>query len=59
MNNYTGKHGELNFEKDFVEELVNAGWKNIIKNPTVKDLEENFRQIVNQRNINLRFIMNY
>ena len=51
MNNYTGKHGELNFEEDFVEELVKAGWKNIIKNPTVKDLEENFRQIVNQRNL--------
>lgn len=51
MIEYTGKNGELNFEKDFIEQLLQVGWQEVIKNPTVKDLEENFRQIVNKRNM--------
>lgn len=51
MNNYTGQRGELNFEDDFINQLLQVGWEEVIKNPTVKDLEENFRKIVNKRNI--------
>lgn len=49
--NYTGKNGELNFEKDFVSELISVGWeKDVIKNPTEKDLIENWRNIIYDNN---------
>lgn len=49
---YTGRHGELNLESDIIEQLTKSGWdKNIIKNPTHKDLENNLRQIINENNI--------
>ena len=48
---YTGKNGELNFEKDFVSELINAGWeKDVIKGPTEKVLIENWRNIIYDNN---------
>ena len=48
---YTGKNGELNFEKDFVNELIKAGWeKEIIKNPTENDLIENWKKILYDNN---------
>lgn len=48
---YTGKKGELNFENDFVSELIKAGWeKDIIKRPTEKDLIENWRNIIYDNN---------
>ena len=35
---YTGAHGELNFEADFIALLQQSGWeKKKIKNYTVKD----------------------
>lgn len=50
--NYTGSHGELNFEADIIELLTQVGWsKNIIKNSSHKDLEQNFRNIINENNI--------
>jgi len=48
---YTGKRGELNFEDDLVEMLKQVGWDSLIKNPTQKDLENNFREIINKNNI--------
>ena len=49
--NYTGKNGELNFEKDLVSELIKVGWeKEIIKNPTEDDLIENWRKIIYDNN---------
>ena len=49
--NYTGKNGELNFEKDFISELIKVGWeKDIIKEPTEKDLIENWKQILYDNN---------
>ena len=49
---YTGRNGELNFESDLIELLTQVGWdKKVIKNPTHKDLEDNFRQILNETNI--------
>ena len=48
---YTGKNGELNFEKDFVSELINAGWeRDVIKGPTEKILIENWRNIIYDNN---------
>ena len=45
--NYTGKNGELNFEKDLVSELIKVGWeKEVIKEPTEDDLIENWRKII-------------
>ena len=51
IGNYTGRNGELNFESDLIEMLLKSGWGNVIKNPTPKDLEDNFRQIINENNI--------
>lgn len=49
---YTGRHGELNFEADFIEQLKTVGWDNhVLHNPTNDDLIRNFRQIINQNNI--------
>lgn len=48
---YTGSHGELNFEADLVDVLIRAGWENeVIKNPTVHELIENWRNIIFERN---------
>ena len=50
--NYTGPHGELNFEADIIELLTQVGWDTqVIKNPTHEDLEQNFRNIINENNI--------
>ncbi len=50
---YTGRRGELKFEEDLIEMLSQVGWDpNVIKNPTHDDLEKNFRQIINENNIN-------
>lgn len=48
---YTGPHGELNFEADFIALLQQSGWeKQVLKNYTVKDLIANWRQILFERN---------
>ena len=48
---YTGPHGELNFEADFIALLQQSGWeKKVLKNYTVKDLIANWRQILFERN---------
>ena len=48
---YTGKNGELNFETDFVELLQTMGWeKTVLKNKTVSELIENWRNIIFERN---------
>lgn len=48
---YTGNHGELNFEEDFIELLKTAGWENeVLKNYTEDDLIDNWRQIIFDRN---------
>lgn len=48
---YTGAHGELNFEADFIALLQQSGWeKQVLKNYTVEDLIANWRQILFERN---------
>lgn len=48
---YTGPHGELNFEADFVDALKHAGWENtVLKNKTVPELIDNWRDIIFARN---------
>lgn len=47
---YTGSHGELNFEADFVDELRHAGWQEVLKNKTVPELIDNWRNIIFKRN---------
>lgn len=48
---YTGKKGELNFEDDVVELLTKAGWeKEILRNKTVPELIENWKNILFERN---------
>ena len=48
---YTGAHGELNFEADFIALLQQSGWeKQGLKNYTVEDLIANWRQILFERN---------
>ncbi len=48
---YTGKKGELNFESDVIELLTKAGWeKEILKNKTVPELIENWKNILFERN---------
>ena len=42
---YTGSHGELNFEADFVDELRHAGWQEVLKNKTVPELIDNLSLI--------------
>lgn len=49
---YSGSHGELDFQRDFIEKLVEVGWKDgILKNATEKDLIENWRKIISRNNI--------
>ena len=48
---YTGPHGELNFEADFIALLQQSGWeKQVLKNYTALDLIANWRQILFERN---------
>ena len=48
---YTGAHGELNFEADFIALLQQSGWeKKVLKNCTALDLIANWRQILFERN---------
>ena len=48
---YTGSKGELNFEADVVELLIKAGWeKKILKNKTVPQLVDNWKNILFERN---------
>lgn len=48
---YTGSKGELNFEADFISHLTKTGWeKEILKNKTVPELIENWRNILFERN---------
>lgn len=48
---YTGKNGELNFEADFVALLQTTGWeKDVLREKTVPDLIENWRNIIFERN---------
>ena len=48
---YTGNKGESNFEADLVELLTKAGWeKEILKNKTVPELIDNWRNILFERN---------
>ena len=59
---YTGKRGELNFEDDLVQKLIDSGWEaDILKDFTVaqhgpfnenkiNSLEGNLRNIINERN---------
>lgn len=49
---YSGSHGELDFQRDFIEKLVEVGWKDgILRNATEKDLIENWRKIISRNNI--------
>lgn len=48
---YTGRTGELDFEHDLVQLLTTAGWEpQILKNRTVDQLIDNWRNIVLERN---------
>lgn len=48
---YIGRNGELNFEEDFIKLLQEVGWESkVIKNPTEKDLIENWKQILFENN---------
>lgn len=48
---YTGQHGELNFEEDLIHEgLLKAGWTEVLKNKTVPELIDNWRNIIFERN---------
>lgn len=48
---YTGSNGELNFETAVVDLLTKAGWeKEVLKNKTVPELIDNWRNILFERN---------
>lgn len=48
---YMGKNGELNFEKDFINELTTVGWeKEILKNYNEEDLINNWKNIIFDNN---------
>lgn len=48
---YTGSKGELNFEADVIARLQQAGWGEVLRNKTPKQLEENWRLILFDRNM--------
>lgn len=48
---YTGRKGELNFEADVIAVLQQAGWGEVLYNKTKKDLENNWRKILFERNM--------
>lgn len=48
---YTGKNGELNFEKDFIDTLKKRGWSNeVLYHKTIPELIENWKNIIFERN---------
>ncbi len=48
---YTGRKGEAEFEKDFIQLLTTEGWEpEILKYKYVSDLIDNWREIINERN---------
>lgn len=48
---YTGKNGELNFEKDFIAALKKRGWSNeVLYHKTIPELIENWKNIIFDRN---------
>ncbi len=48
---YTGKKGEQNFEKDFVDALKKKGWsKEVLYRRTIPQLIENWKNIIFERN---------
>ncbi len=48
---YTGRKGELNFEKDFIETLIKKGWSNeVLYHKTIPELIENWKNIIFDRN---------
>lgn len=48
---YTGSNGELNFEADVIARLQMAGWGEVLYNKTKKELEDNWRKILLDRNM--------
>lgn len=51
QSSYTGRKGELNFETDIIKLLIKAGWeKEVLKNKTIPELIENWRNIIFERN---------
>lgn len=48
---YTGSKGELNFEADVIAMLQKAGWGEVLYNKTKKELEDNWRRILFDRNM--------
>ena len=50
MEEYTGRNGERNFEKDFIMALQKAGWGEVLYGKTVNDLIDNWRDIILKRN---------
>ncbi len=50
---YTGKNGERNFEKDFIDTLIKRGWSNeVLYHKTIPQLIENWKNIIFERNRN-------
>lgn len=48
---YTGQHGELDFEADFIEALIHGGWEpEILYRKTEDELIQNFRSIIDANN---------
>ena len=44
---YTGKNGELNFEKDFIDTLKKRGCSNeVLYHKTIPEVIENWREII-------------
>ena len=51
---YTGKNGELNFERDFIDTLKKRGWsKDVLNHKTIPELIENWKNIIFDRNRNV------
>ena len=51
---YTGKNGELNFERDFIDTLKKGGWsKDVLNHKTIPELIENWKNIIFDRNRNV------
>ena len=50
---------ELQFEHDLVEVLQNKGWKEVLKNPTEKDLIENWKNILLENNTSIDRLNGY
>ena len=51
---YTGKNGELNFERDFIDTLKKRGWsQEVLNHKTIPELIENWKNIIFDRNRNV------